>query len=526
MTIDPAAAPLTLPPEVVRSLVDLLGPERVLTEAAGRDELRDPYWIPGDDTYAASAVVEPTCTEEVQAIMRIANAARVPVWPVSQGRNYGYGGPSPRVAGSVQINMRKMNRVLEINEDLAYAVVEPGVRWFDLYEAIEAGGYNLQVAVPDIGWGSVIGNNMDNGVGYMPMGTDFMALTGLEVVLPDGELLRTGMGAQPGNKAWHLYKRALGPSFDTFFTQSNYGIVVRAGVWLQKKPEAYRTMILALDQDTDLEKGMVVLRDLLLEGTLRGVPCLHPAPRNGAMLADADVPEPRPWTEEQIVAYGRETGLGRWGARIALWEDREVIGYKTRKIRERWEAIPGARVVSEGRIYEPHEYGEITLTAEKNFAGIPSMFLIEKTPPGIGHIGFSPIVANEPGEIRKVIDAVRSHLADAGILHSGGIFMVNARCSIVVTGIQFDTTDEAAVRNAFEVTKRMIVEVGKLGYGEYRAHVDIMELASDQFSFNDYSFRRFAERIKDAVDPNGVLSPGRHGIWPRGERPADRRGVA
>src|SRR5699024_4773493 len=131
---------------------------------ADRDALRDLYWIPDDDTYVASAIVEPTCAEEVQAIMRIVNAAQVPVWPVSQGRNYGYGGPSPRVAGSIQISMRKMNRVLEINEELAYAVVEPGVRWFDLYEAIEEGGYNLQLAVPDIGWGSIIGNNMDNGV--------------------------------------------------------------------------------------------------------------------------------------------------------------------------------------------------------------------------------------------------------------------------------------------------------------------------------------------------------------------------
>ncbi|MDX2377552.1 FAD-binding oxidoreductase [Microbacterium sp. LRZ72] len=515
-----------LPQTVVQSLIEALGADAVLTQSEEVDTYRDPYWLPGDDTYIASAVVEPTSTEQVQAVMRIANSARVPVWPVSQGRNNGYGGPSPRVAGSIQVSLRKMNKVLEINEDLAYAVVEPGVRWIDLHAALEAGNHNLAVSVPDIGWGSVIGNALDNGITYMPNGTDFATLTGFEIVLADGEILRTGMGAQPGNKAWHVYKRSLGPALDALFTQSNFGIVVRAGVMLQRKPEAFRTMILALDKDSDLEAGMVALRELMLDGTLRGVPCMYPAPRSGAMLDDAEVPQPRPWTEEEIEQYGRETGLGRWGVRVGLWEDAEIMEYKTRKIAERWTQIPGARIVRAGRVYTPEEYGEITLTAEKNFAGIPSMFLVEKTPPGIGHIGFSPVVANDPDELRKVIDAVRHHLGEAGILHSGGVYFTSARSCVVVTGIQFDTRNEEAVRNAFDVTKRLIVEVGKLGYGEYRAHLDIMELASDQYSFNDHIYRRFAEKIKDAVDPNGIIAPGRHGVWPGGQRPLERNGVA
>ena len=113
-------------------------------------------------------------------------------------RNNGYGGPAPRVRGSVIVSLRNMNRVLEINEESAYAVVEPGVRWFDLYEAITAGGHRLMLSIADLGWGSVVGNALDHGVTYMPYGADFMAPCGMEVVLPSGELLRTGMGAMPG----------------------------------------------------------------------------------------------------------------------------------------------------------------------------------------------------------------------------------------------------------------------------------------------------------------------------------------
>ena len=87
----------------------------------------------------------------------------MPLWTHGQGRNNGYGGPAPRVSGSVIVSLRNMNRVLEINEELGYAVVEPGVRWFDLYEAIQAGGHKLSVSIPDLGWGSVVGNTLDHG---------------------------------------------------------------------------------------------------------------------------------------------------------------------------------------------------------------------------------------------------------------------------------------------------------------------------------------------------------------------------
>ena len=132
-----------------------------------------------------------------------------------------------------------MNRVLEINEELGYAVVEPGVRWFDLYEAIQAGGHKLSVSIPDLGWGSVVGNTLDHGMSYMPYGVDQQAQCGMEVVLADGTVMRTGMGAMEGNRAWHCYKRGLGPTPDQMFMQSNFGIVTKMGYWLMPEPEIY-----------------------------------------------------------------------------------------------------------------------------------------------------------------------------------------------------------------------------------------------------------------------------------------------
>ena len=88
----------------------------VLTSEAELAEFRDPFAHATWDSYTASAVVMPTTVEEIQAVLRVANEQKVPLWTHSQGRNNGYGGPAPRVRGSVIVSLRNMNRVLEIDE--------------------------------------------------------------------------------------------------------------------------------------------------------------------------------------------------------------------------------------------------------------------------------------------------------------------------------------------------------------------------------------------------------------------------
>src|SRR3546814_92785 len=81
--------------EAVRRFREALGDDAVVVDEAGRDEYRDPYWLSEDRTYDSSAVLYPSSTEEVQAVVRIANELDVPLWTSSQGRNNGYGGAAP-----------------------------------------------------------------------------------------------------------------------------------------------------------------------------------------------------------------------------------------------------------------------------------------------------------------------------------------------------------------------------------------------------------------------------------------------
>jgi 4-cresol dehydrogenase (hydroxylating) len=296
------------------------------------------------------------------------------------------------------------------------------------------------------------------------------------------------------------------------------------GVWLRPKPEAYIPMTLTVPHDADLEAVVDTLRRLRLDGVLEGVPAIYAPVRAAARAIDGPVIPPRLLSEQEIQAVADETGLGRWTVRAAIWGTGAIAEQRLAGVREAWGRIEGSRVIAD-HVYAPGDYPRITLAPEKIQAGIPTMQLIERTPPELGHIGFSPIVPLTGTHVRRVIDLIRARLAEVGINYSGGIFAINERSCLAVTGIQFDVNDTERVTTAFDVSRRMVSELGSLGYGEYRAHLDFMDLASDQYSWGDHAYRRFVTRIKDAVDPNGVLSPGRHGIGPEAYGAEHRRHV-
>lgn len=115
--------------------------------------------------------------------------------------------------GSVVVDLgKRMHNILDINPEDYTCLVEPGVSFYALYDAIQAKGYGqLWIDTPDLGGGSIVGNTLDRGVGYTPYGDHWACHSGLEVVLPTGEIIRTGMGALPGNNTWQTFPYGFGP---------------------------------------------------------------------------------------------------------------------------------------------------------------------------------------------------------------------------------------------------------------------------------------------------------------------------
>jgi 4-cresol dehydrogenase (hydroxylating) len=77
------------------------------------------------------------------------------------------------------------------------------------------------------------------------------------------------------------------------------------------------------------------------------------------------------------------------------------------------------------------------------------------------------------------------------------------------------TRDVAENRKNREIFRELVRVAAEHGWGEYRTHTAFMDDCAAAYSFNDGALLRLHETLKDAIDPNGIISAGRYGIWPR-----------
>ncbi len=505
--------------EALAAFAKIVGPQWVL----GGDSLAsyaDPYSISDDAAHSASAAVAPASAEEVQAVVRVANTYKAPLWPVSCGKNHGYGGAAPRMPGTVVLDLNRMNRILEVDAESGYALVEPGVSYFDLYRYIQEKGLKLWLDVPDPGWGSVLGNALERGVGYTPYGDHWMMQCGMEVVLPNGEMIRTGMGAMEGANTWQLFKYGFGPYVDGLFSQSNYGVVTKLGIWLMPEPPGYRPYMISFQREEDLEQVVDIIRPLKVNQIIQNAATIRSlllvaginATRSQYYSGPGPIP---PSVEKKIMA---DQDIGMWNFYGALYGPVPVMDCLEGIIRDAFTAVPGAR------FFRPEDRkgeGDVLKHRAETMRGVPRLteYSFVNWVGGGGHIGFSPVSPIRGAEAMKQYAMVKKRLHEHGFDYMS-VFAVGWREMHHVVEMVFDRRDPEIKRQAYACFQLMAREAAEAGYGEYRTHISFMDQIAATYGWNGGAMLKFQEALKDALDPNGVLAPGKQGIWPRRYRKA------
>lgn len=541
-----AFAPST---EFLNELRGVVGQEHVLTspEALARYSRCTIPW-----QRQCAAVVFPGSTPEVAAILAAANRHRKPVWPVSGGRNWGYGASLAPEGGLVVMVLSRMNRILEINEELAYAVIEPGVSYRQLNDHLKEKGYRLWIDTIDgTAHGSVIGNALERGVGETPYGDHFGNLCGLEVVLPTGEIIHTGGQAAGGPATWHLHKWGVGPYLEGLFSQSNFGVVTRAGIWLMPEPEAYNAYVLEIPDETRLPAVLDAFRRLALDGIVDTKLHLINDFVSLTVLtqrAREAVPQAGPLTPEARAGLRRKYGIAPWSCAGGIYGTTAQVRLQRRLLRRALGRHGRLLFVGDGlaRTLEralPALWRRPWLARLIQAAAGPSLPLLETVPQvhrilqGIpteffvrhayyrcrsprpdrdvdpardrcGLIWFAPILPFTPGHVMPYLEQCRQRFQSSGFDFYMAMLLMNPRAVICLQGILYDREDPDETARAQALFGELLEHMARSGYQQYRAGLESWpglwagtpELAA------------LHGRLKAALDPQHVLAPGRYGI--------------
>ncbi|MFE4897032.1 glycolate oxidase subunit GlcD [Peribacillus butanolivorans] len=189
------------------------------------------------------AVIKPGCTNEVAAIVKVCNEHKVPIIPRGSGTNLS-GGTCPTEGGLVLL-FNRMNSLLEIDEENLTATVQPGLITLDLISAVEKKGLFYPPDPSSMKISTIGGNINENSGGLrgLKYGVTRDYVIGLEVVLPNGDIIRTGGKLAKDVAGYDLTKLFVG-------SEGTLGIVTEAILKLIPIPETTKTM-LALYQDLD-----------------------------------------------------------------------------------------------------------------------------------------------------------------------------------------------------------------------------------------------------------------------------------
>jgi len=524
----------------VTAFRQIVGEEHTLTDVAA---LQRYGWCTIPVQRNIPAVLRPSTLEEVQQIIHVASTHHVPVYPISTGNNWGYGSAQPAHDRSVVVDLGRMNRIIEVNTELAYAVVEPGVTQSQLYDHLQQ--HRIPLWLNPTGAGpscSIVGNTLERGFGIGPNGDHFLAQCGMEVVLPSGEILQTGFGHFPGAKATYLYKWGVGPYLDGLFTQSSFGVVTKMGVWLTPVPAYFEACYLTCNSEEQLGPLIDAVRQLLFTGVFQGpVNLLH---RNRVLIMLGQYPWEEmagqtPLSESTAARLAARKKIGAWNGVGAICGSRAQVRAARQTIRQALKGkVDRLTFLSDGRLRLLRRYPkalsvlsgmnvpDLLRTLESAYGmmkGIPSEIALSLSywrnrrmaPPAAdinpardncGLMWFAPIIPMTRDGVFAFRGIIEPILAKHGFEACITLTAVNERCFDCTLPILYDKDDPNEVQKARACYAELHDSCGRAGYIPYRLGLQSM---TEETSRDDV-FWAVVQKLKAALDPQGIVSPGRY----------------
>ncbi|MFT3766892.1 MAG: FAD-binding oxidoreductase [Minicystis sp.] len=512
---------------------DVVGPDHVLTDQAS---LAPAMTATFATEARVPAIVRPGSREEVQACLRIANRCRVAVYPVSRGRNWGFGLRVPAADGCVLLDLGRMNRIVAFDETLAHVTVEPGVSFAELYAFLKARGSKLFVnstgASPHA---SVIANALERGDGSGPYGDRWGHVAALEVVLPTGEVVHTGHDRFEGARAAEVHRWGVGPSLDGLFSQSNLGVVTRMTVWLAPLPRSLSVVRFSVIDPARLRTMVDACRVLRLDGTLRSVVgiwndyrVLSTRRQYPWELTNGETPLHR----DALDRIKHEWGGGTWFGSTAIYAPTPAMGRAALAHVEHALRPYVDHLSIDVRTGSPSSGQELFDESDPAFLflqGIPhemslrSVYWRKRAPipetldpdcDRCGVIWASPALPFRGRDVVEVVRSLEEVIFAHGLEPMLAMVGQTERVLYLIPLLIYDRDVPGADAEAMRCHDAIVARLCAAGYPPYR--LGVQSMGALPAPRDDHG--ALMARLKKALDPNDVLAPGRYDFretWPR-----------
>jgi 4-cresol dehydrogenase (hydroxylating) flavoprotein subunit len=490
-------------------------------------------------------ILRPANRDQVQACMRIAGKHGVSVYPVSSGKNWGYGSRVPTADSCAILDLGRMKRILDFNEELAYVTVEPGVTQGQLSEFLRERGSSLWMdstgASPDC---SLIGNTMERGFGHTPYGDHFANVCGLEVVLPTGECIETGFSRSRGAAAASVYRWGVGPSLDGLFSQSNFGIVTRMTVWLMPAPECFQAFFFKCEREEDIGPLVDAMRPLRIAGVLGSA--VHIGNAYKVISGLQKYPWDRtggttPLQPTLLADLAREKNFGQWNGAGGLCGTRAQVAEAKRLLRKALKGKVSRLTFLDDRLlglaerfsktirlvtrWDFQQTIELVRPIYDLLKGIPTDHPLRstywrKTSPipeqmdpdrdRCGLVWCAPVGPLSGDHVTTVSRIACDVLLRWRFEPMLSVTLITGRAFMCVVSICYDRDVPGEDERALACYRELAREMLQRGYEFYRLGVHSM---ADFETSEETS--KLLSRIKAAVDPHHTLAPGRYEPAPK-----------
>jgi 4-cresol dehydrogenase (hydroxylating) len=487
-------------------------------------------------------ILYPRSREEVQALVRVAAQHRVVVYPISRGKNWGYGDACAPTDGAAIVDLSRMNRIIEVNPELAYAVIEPGVTQGQLYTYLKEHNIGLQMDCTGAGLdASLVGNTLDRGFGHTRYGDHFLTTCGMEVVLADGHLIETGFGHYAGAQAARVYRYGLGPSLDGLFCQSNLGIVTKIGLWLMPKPETATFFYVTVERREDLAPLVDRLRPLRMAGILPtavhiGNDLRMLSARGRYPWAEAAGKTPLPEDVRRRLRAAAQ--IGAWNAGGALLGTSGHVRASRKAVRRALGGLGTLGFVSDTKLALGEKavralnrlglarglaekidtlkpvYGllkgvptnEPVLGAQWRLRRPPMEGTLDPLELGCGLMWLSPVVPMVGSAAMSLMNLVEPVFLRHGFDPLATFTLINERAMIAILNVCFDKADPDETAQAGACYDALFEAVASAGFLPYRVGLRGMP----KLRRTPDTFWQVATKIKRALDPQDIIARGRY----------------